>query len=290
MSNNVISPPGDYSNSKPGVGAQYPINATGSVWERLEPLLTPAQLRRQHLFGIPLVSGMKDPITGRADRLTDDDLVMYIDTAVGLAETELSMNIMPTQLKEKHAWDRNEYDSFGYMRLHQRPCASIESFTVNLANNDDIYMVPPDWVETANLYKGQLNILPLTIALSSGNPVAIPSSAGGAMLLSVFQGKSQWVASFWQVLYTVGFPDGKVPKPINDLIGTIAAMEVLSQLASTYGKSSGSSLSIDGGSQSVSTPGPEIFTKRMNDLTLKREMLVAKMKNLYGLKFFSDNV
>ena len=280
----------DYSESKPTLGSVYPVHASGSAWERLEPLITPQQLKRQHLFGIPLVSGMKDPITGRNDRLTDDDLKDYIDTAVGLAETETSMSFMPTQIKEKHAWDRNAYESFGYMRVDQRPVASIEALTVTLATNEDIYLVPPEWIEAANFHKGQVNIVPLTIALTNGNPTAIPTSAGGAMLMSIFQGRSQWVPAFWQIKYTIGFPDGKMPKVINDLIGTIAAMEVLSQLASTYGKSSGSSLSIGGGSQSVSTPGPEIFTKRMNDLTLKREMLVNKMKNMYGLKFFSDNV
>ena len=150
--------------------------------------------------------------------------------------------------------------------------------------------MPLEWVEIKNAQWGQVNIIPLTIALTNGNPTAIPTTAGGALLLSVFQGRSHWVPSFWKIKYTCGFPEGKIPKVVNDLIGTIAAMEVLSQLASTYGKSSGSSLSIDGASQSVSTPGPEIFTKRINDLTLKREMLVAKLKNYYGLKFFSDNV
>ncbi len=280
----------DYTKSKPVLGDVFPSGGGDTTWQRTEPLITPLQLKRQHLFGIPLVSGMKDPITGRADRLTDDDLKDYIDTAVGLAETETGLLIFPTQEQEKHAWDRQEYDSFGYFRLHRRPISSIEAITVNLSNNDDIYDVPLEWVETANLHKGQLNIIPLTIALTNGNPTAIPTTAGGALLLSIFQGKSQWVASFWKVKYTCGFPEGKIPKVINDLIGTIAAMEVLSQLASTYGKSSGSSLSIGGGSQSVSTPGPEIFTKRMNDLELKREMLVAKMKTYYGLKFFSDNV
>lgn len=280
----------DYENSKPVIGDVFPSTAVDSAWVRNEPLITPEKLKRKHLFGIPLVSGMKDPVTGRAERLTNDDLADYIDTAVGLAELETGLTIFPTQYKEKHAWDRQEYDSFGYFRLDQRPIASVEKITVNLSNNDDIYVVPNEWIEVGNAKFGQLNIIPLTIALTSGNPVAIPTTAGGALLLSIFQGKSQWVASFWQVLYTAGFPDGLLPKQVNDLIGTIAAMEVLSQLASTYGKSSGASLSIDGASQSVSTPGPEIFTKRMKDLQDKRTMLVGKLKNLYGLKFIANNV
>jgi len=281
----------DFTNNKPTIGDVFPSGAVDSSWVRTEPLITPEKLIRKHLFGIPLVSGMKDPVTGRAARLTNDDLADYIDTAVGLAELETGLTIFETQFKEKHAWDRQEYDSFGYFRLDQRPLSAVQKITVNLSSNDDIYEVPLQWVEIGNAKFGQLNIIPLTIALTgSGNPVAIPTTAGGALLLSIFQGKSQWVASFWQIVYTAGFPDGQLPKVVNDLIGTIAAMEVLSQLASTYGKSSGSSLSIDGASQSVSTPGPEIFTKRMKDLADKRQMLTGKLKNLYGLKFIANNV
>jgi len=280
----------DYTDSKPVVGDVFPIGGGESPWLRTEPLITPIQLKRQHLFGIPLVSGMKDPITGRNDRLTDDDLKEYIDTAVGLAELETGLTIFPTKFSEKKPWDRQEYDSFGYCILQKRPIASIERMTVNLSNNDTIYEVPNDWIETGNLQWGQLNIIPLTIALTSGNVTAIPTTAGGALLLSIFQGKSQWVASFWRADYTAGFPDGQIPKVVNDLIGCIAAMEVLSQLASTYGRSNGSSLGIDGMSQSVSTPGPEIFTPRLKDLAAKRATLIGKLKNLYHLKFFSNNV
>jgi len=214
----------------------------------------------------------------------------YIDTAVGLAELETGLTIFPAQFEHKKAWDRQDYDSFGYFVMPVRPIASVESIKVNLSSNDDIYEVPLQWVEVGQMQWGQINIIPLTIAMTSGNPTAIPTTAGGALLLSIFQGKSQWVASFWKITYTAGFPDGQLPKVLNDLIGTIAAMEVLSQLASTYGKSSGSSLSIDGMSQSVSTPGPEIFTRRMQDLADKRTMLVRKLKNTYNLRFFSNNV
>ncbi len=280
----------DFTNSKPVLGDVFPVGLTESAWTRTEPLITPEKLKSKHLFGIPLVSGMKDPITGRAEVITPEMLGDYIDTAVGLAELETGLTIFPGRFEEKKAWDRQDYDSFGYFVMPKRPISHVESVKVNLSSNDDIYEVPLQWVETANLAWGQMNIIPLTIAMTNGNPTAIPTTAGGALLLSIFQGKSQWVASFWKVTYIAGFPDAMLPKVVNDLIGTIAAMEVLSQLASTYGKSSGSSLSIDGMSQSVSTPGPEIFTKRMKDLQDKRNMLVGKLKNVYHLKFFSNNV
>ena len=279
-----------YNASKDTVGGVFPVGAHDSAWKRVEPLITATDLTDTHLAGIPLVSGMPDPETGRRKRYTPDMLNRFIDKAVGLAEIETGIAIFPTQYVEKKAWDRQEYDSFGYFVLQHRPCASVEKISVNLSNNADIYEVPLDWVETGNLAWGQLNIIPLTIAMTSGNPVAIPTTAGGALLLSIFQGKSQWVASFWEVTYTAGFPDGQVPKVVNELVGTIASQEILSQLAATYAKSSGSSLSIDGLSQSISTPGPDIFTPRLKDLAEKRKMLIGKIKNQAHLKLFSNNV
>jgi len=280
----------DYTNSKPVVGSVYPINSGESTWTRNEPLLTPEDLKELYMAGIPPVSGMKDPFTGKNKVLTDAVLAKFIHKAVGTAELETGLFIFPMQTTDPKQWDRQEYDSFGYFQLTKRPVSSIEKITVNLSNNQDIYEVPLDWVEIKNAQWGQVNIIPLTIALTSGNPTAIPTSAGGALLLSIFQGKSQWVPSFFKIDYTVGFPDAMIPAVVNQYIGTIAAMDVLSQLAATFGRSSGSSLSIDGMSQSVSTPGPEIFTKRLKDLADERKMLVGRLKNVYHLKIFSGNV
>lgn len=277
---------GDYTNSKPGLGDVFPDGGTDTTWNRTEPLITPEKLRTKHLFGIPLVSALKDPITKQAMVMTPDLLQDYIDQACATVELETGLIIFPTAFEEKYAWDKCDYDSFGYFRLRKRPCASLESITVNLSSNDDIFQVPLQWVETANLYQGQVNIIPLTIALTNGQPSAIPTSAGGALLLSVFQGRSWWIASFWKIKGTYGFPNGLLPKVMNDLIGCVAAMEVLSQLAATYGKTSGSSMSIDGMSQSVSTPGPEIFTPRLKDLAEKRARLTKKLKSYYGIGTF----
>jgi hypothetical protein len=279
----------DYTTTKSVVGGVFPVGGGDSPWTRSEPLITPEDLKGLHLFGIPLESGMVDRY-GQRQVMSDPLIAKNIDRAVSLAELESGLTIFPQQIIEKKAWDRQEYDSFGYFQLQKRPIASVEKVAVNLSNNADIYEAPLDWVEVGQLQWGQLNIIPLTIALTSGNPVAIPTTAGGALLLSIFQGKSQWVASFWEITYTAGFPDAQLPKVVNEYIGVIAAMEILSQLATTYGKSTGSSLSIGGASQSVSTPGPEIFKERMAELTAKRTMLCGKIKNLYHLKFFSNNV
>lgn len=277
----------DYTNSKSGPGGVFPDNATETTWNRLEPLITAEQVRYRHLFGIPLVSAMKDPLTGKAQVMTDDLIKDTIDRSISMAESDTGLDIFPIRQKEKHPFDRNEFNSFGYFRVEHRPVATIDKVTMTPSNNVDIYSVPLEWVETAYLPRGQINIIPLFAATGYNSPVATGNV--GAAFLAVL-GSHQWVPAFWQIEYTSGFPDGLLPKIVNELIGTIAAMEVLGLLAATYAKSSSHSLGIDGMSQSVSTPGPALFDQRIGLLADKRKMLAKKLKTQYGLNLFSSNV
>lgn len=280
----------DYTDSKSGIGAVFIDGAIDDQWQRVEPLIKPEQLRIRHLFGIPLVSNIIDPITKRAAVMTDDILKDYIDRAVSVCEMESGIDIFPTRLREKHAFDRAEFNSFGYLKVNRRPVQSLDKLTITPANNVDIYEVPLEWVEVAYLRKGQIYIIPQAISISNSGTSIVPSqSSGGSIYMSIF-GTCPWIPAFWQVEYTTGFADGNIPKVVNELIGCIASMEILSMLASTYAQTSGTSLGIDGLSQSVSTPGPQIFSVRLQELADKRKMLSKKLKTLYGLTMFSSNV
>ncbi len=280
----------DYSQSKDGHGQQWPINVVEQTFGGLEPLLTPEVFKQRFLFGIPLVSGIRDPITHRADVMTDALLADAIDRAMAEAEAQCHISIMPEAVDEKQAFDVNLYRSWGYFRLRHRPISSIEYLAVTPSNEADVYVVPLEWVETTYLYLGQLNIIPLTIAIGAGGNTTVPTTASGsALFLSIF-GTVPWVPAFWRMKYTIGFKDGNLPKVVNELIGVIAAQDVLSRLASTYGKSTGTSLSIDGVSQSVSTPGPEMFARRQDELENRRKRLVSKIKTKFGQNLFTGEV
>lgn len=278
----------DLTNSKSTIGAVYPENAVDSPWQRLEPLLTPQQIRDEHLFGIPLYSGLRDPITGKPQAMTDALIQRNINRAVSLAETETCIDIMPVQIREKQPWEKLDFENgFGFMRLDHRPISVINRLSVVPSNQTEVLALPLEWVETGHLQRGQINLLPLTLLLPTGG--TIPAGpAGAAIFLSLFSGK-QWLPAFWMVDYIAGYVDGMVPLIINELVGTIAAMEVLSVLAATH-KSNSSSLGIDGMSQSVSTPGPQVFRQRMEELAEKRKGLVGKIKSAYGTKLFSSSV
>jgi hypothetical protein len=277
----------DYTKTKSGPGVLFPENALESSWNRVEPLVTPEQVRGRHLFGIPLVSAMKDPLTGKAMVYTDDLIRDTIDRAVAQVETETHLDIFPVQRAQKYPFDRNEYEAFGYTRLEHRPVASVESLAITPPSGSDIYQVPLEWIETGYLPKGQINLIPLGNAIAYGTPANVGS--GGALFLNVL-GTKAWIPAFWQVTYTTGFPDGMLPKSVNELIGIVAGMKVLSALAVTYGKSQSHSLGIDGLSQSVGTPGPQIFKVRYDELAEEKKVLIKKLKTQYGLNLFSGNV
>lgn len=278
----------DYSRSKSGPGAMFPDNAVETTWNRLEPLVTPTQVKNRHLFGIPLVSAIRDPLTNRAQRYDDDLIKDTIDRAVGLVETETGLDIFPVRMKEKLPFDQHHYQSFGYMRVARRPVACVDKITITPASGNDLYTVPIEWVETANLPYGQLNLTPISGATVYGD-VTGGVAPGGALFLNVL-GQHRWVPAFWMVEYTSGFPDGLLPRVVNELVGAVAAMEVLSALAATYARSTSHSLGIDGLSQSVSTPGPQLFKQRLDELAEKRKKLVKKLRTQYALNLFSGEV
>jgi len=277
----------DYSGSKVGPGATFPEVALDTARVRLEPMLKPEQLRERFLFGIPLVSRIKDPITGKFQVFTEEMLSDIIDGAVETAEQETKIDIFPVKRREKHPFDRNHYESFGYFQVEHRPITSIDKLSVTPSNAIDIFTVPQEWIEAAYLIRGQVNIVPLTISFLNGGFVPT-QGAGGAAFLSLL-GNKAWIPAYWQFEYTSGYKDGNVPRIVNELIGSIAAIEVLSQLAATFRVTS-HSLGIDAMSQSVSGPGPAIFQIRVKELEEKKTRIVKKLKAAYGLKIFSSHV
>lgn len=280
----------DYSNSKPGLGAIYLDHAIDSVlFARTEPLMTPELLKQRFLFGIPLESPFLDPVTRKRPVLTDAALKDYIIRAVNVVEFETGMVIFPTQFAEKYPYDKAEYESFGYFRLEHRPICSIESLTITFADNHDLFEIPPDWIETAYLIRGQVNIIPLSLSVSGGGGIPNGSPGMGAVFLSMMQ-RTAWVPAYWKLVYTAGFPNGQIPYVVNELIGIVAAMDILSQLAAVNARTTSTSLGIDGLSQAVGTPGPNLYTVRLQDLKLRRDDLVARLKAFCGLGIFSNNV
>lgn len=283
----------NFTDSKKGVGSLYPPNATDADYRRGEPLISPEQLVQRFLWGIDLSSQMRDPFTGKPVRWTPEMVKDIIDGAFDTAELETGLMLRPVEFTEKHPFDKFAYASYGFFQLRNKPASRILSVGVVPSNGEAVYSMPLEWVEVASLHTGQINIIPMTAAQVGGSSLTgiFPgqSSNGGSFYLTVVQ-NAGWVPFYWQITYIAGFCDGEVPRVVNELIGTIAAMEILSMLATTYAQVQSHSLGIDGLSQSISTPGPQIYKIRLEELDVKRKLLVKKLKALYGRKIWASNI
>jgi hypothetical protein len=151
-----------------------------------------------------------------------------------------------------------------------------------------IYTVNPDWIEAANFHKGVINVIPLMPATAATYIQTSNQSAQGSAYLALFGGLT-WVPALVLCTYTCGFPNGIVPVVINEIIGINAALDVLTSLAATYRMGS-YSLSVDSMSQSVSTPGPQIYDARIKFLLEQKERTIKLLKNMYGLNFVSGYI
>lgn len=277
----------DYSRGSKGYGTNsYPVhsNGTSGILRRVEPLLTPAKLRSRHLKGIIEMAerfGIK---------YTDDELKDKINLAVNSAELELGANIFAEQHKEKHAMDLNLYRQFVHVRAEQGPILTIEKLAIVSANNQNLFIIPPEWIEAANFHQSQINVIPILGLYGATTPGTDAAVASGGVFLTVIR-SMQWVPAYWEIEYTAGIckDPGQVPIVVNKLIGVMAAIDVLGNVAPNNANTS-VSLSQDGIGQSSSNPGPQIFQQRLAELTEEKKTLLGQLKRVFGRKYFLTNI
>lgn len=257
---------------------------------RCEPLLTPNLFVKRFLFGIPLVSQIKNPLTGKPDIKTEDDLKDHLIRAKDFVEQQVGINILPVQRAEPHPFDRVHMEQYGYFRTWRKPILSVDQIAIMPANNQDainIYTLPKEWLSLTHANKGQINIVPV-VAATSQVFTQVATSNGAAFLLSFIR-QLPWAPSYWRITYTAGFPEGKIPVWVNEIIGIQAAIDILNDLGATF-RVSAYSLGIDGISQSQTTPGPNIYAVKIKALQDKFDKLSRKAKALFGVKIAASTI
>lgn len=274
----------DFKQSKNYGTAAYPVHcdeASGLV-RRSEALLTPEKLRSRFLKGIPLTFP-------NGDTFTDDELKDKIMLAINEAELLLNMTVTREAFRQKVPFDKSLYDAFIHVKTEHGPLLTIEHLRITSADRNSIFEIPPAWIETANFAKRLINVIPLLAAFGVNSVQGSVSNAGIAFL--TIMGGLGWVPAYWEVSYTAGmsFKEGQVPVPVNELIGCIAAISLLSEIAPSNIYNS-QSLSQDGISQSSSGSGPRLYELRISELEDKKNKLVSKLRGIFSGKFFIDNI
>jgi hypothetical protein len=259
----------------------YPVGAidTSSLLRRVEPILTPEKLVSRYLKGINLT------------QYSQDELKDIITLAADKAEVLIDTTITPVIRKEKHPFDRSLYRSFIHIMANFGPILQINKVCIRSSNNKNIFEIPADWIEAARFYQKQINIIPLTVVGATGISEGQPTGAAGLAFIAAMNGGIDWVPSYWEIEYTTGVSvkEGQVPTIVNDLIGTIAAINILGNLG-PQNRNTSLSISHDGISQSSSNPGPNIYQARIAELTTEREMMIKKIRKVFYNKRFVTNI
>lgn len=273
--------------------AIYPVHAkdTSGSLKRVEPLLKPEQLVSRFLKGIYLTFP-------NGDTFSSDDMKDQINMAINEAELLLKTPISPIQFQEKLDFDQSKYKAFISLKTSNAPIICLDSLAIVATNGQPLFEIPAPWIESANFNRSEINVIPLLASFGTqsiaGSPVVGGGSPGnGVAFFALWNayGSTTNAPAYWQVIYTAGLSrkDGTVPVSVNELIGCIAAINMLSALALLYTTNS-VSLSQDGISQSSSGPGPRIYALRVEDLEKRRDKLVTEITALFGRRFFMSHI
>lgn len=264
--------------------AIYPVHAasTSGLLRRSEPFLTPEQLVSRFLKGIPLKFR-------NGDSFTPDELKDRIYLAMNEAELLLGLTITREAFQFKAPFDYALYKAYIHIMTEARPVVSLEHLAIVSSDGNTIFEIPPTWIEAANFSKGLINVIPLLAAYGVNSVQGAVGNAGIAFL-TVIDGLN-WVPAYWQVNYTAGLSskEGNVPTPVNELIGTIAAIAILSEIAPLNIWNSQSQTQ-DGISQSSSGPGNRLYQLRIEELEKKKNDIVKKLKTIFSTRYFLGNI
>jgi hypothetical protein len=271
--------------SKTPEQTMFPLRSTDQARpavDRYCSLPTAADLRKRKLFGIPLCS----QLTGEA--IDDSSIEFYISAAISEIEHMLDIYITPVTFKEKHDYRRFNFTwNYNYLKLDHPNILSVQSVELSFSNDADVNGFVDFPLEHVHVMpqEGVIQLVP-----------AFGTSLSG-FLLSAFSGtqfhalRATGITDFpggVRVEYTAGFNIDKVPTVICNLIETMAAIGLLSEMGPVLFPNNSVSIGIDGVSQSTSNPGPQFLTTRMAELEKEMERQLDAVKGYYQRKFLVD--
>ncbi len=229
-----------YINTSTGAlsGASEAIAGAGLA---IRNLLTVAELKERYFFGIDITNDAGEP-------LPDSTFEHYILQAIRWFEHQIDIPILPTTFSEAHDYYRADYNRFQFIPLDNYPVISVSEFRVQYPSGQNVVVYPEEWFRL-NREEGHLQIVP-----TAGTLTELLVGSGGSFLPSIYNGQD-YLPQLFQIDYTAGFEDGKVPRNIVDLIGMFAALgpfHIFGDLIAGAGIAT-VSLSMDGLSQNIGT-------------------------------------
>lgn len=284
----AIDPNGKGGNDNPvilgGLEETGPLNQGTHEpgFERVGPIISVERLKQEYLFGIPL----RAALTG--EEVSDDTLAQFIKKGIGEFETSVRVPVHPVKINDRFDFERADDLRFGTRRFTRWPVIKVQALRALWpGRNESLGSVDPDqtqeisyptsWV-TLQGDTGLFRVIPNSGSLVNADVNFLASSAYRTVVLG---GLKSW-PNMWRVEYIAGFEKDCIPDIVNDLIGVMAAIKLLSQLGPAIFPVASQSVSIDGMSQGTGTGGPQWLAQRVAELTAERDRMVQQLKQHYA--------
>lgn len=271
---------------------------------RFLPMVTPEKMRKQALFGIPLKSSFTN------EEVSDEQIQVYIDEAISEVEHILDLYIEPQTFSDRYDFRRHGFTwNYNYIKLRHPNVLCVEKVQLSFTNEDQVEEPEKDIDCTGQEFAGRSGATPLIdfpiehvhVLPQEGVVQLVPAfgTSLSGFLISAFSGtqfhalRAIGINDFpggLRIKYTCGFEKGKIPALIVGLIETIAAYRLLSILGPILFPHNSVGISIDGVSQSTSTPGPAFLAQRLNELEKIKNDLMDAAKGYYQRKFLIDYI
>lgn len=246
-------------------------------------VVNPSDLSELYLNGIPLCY----PSGGA---ITDETITQKIKTAQNQIEKFLSIKINKQIVEENQDFNREEFKQWGYVKT---VFPINEPLSLNgFINEIQQVSYPHQW----------LSVKRGNDPTKFRNLYLIPNTAGGAVMTQhsfVFSGitphmgffGTNFIPNYWKIRYCSGWEANEIPPDIVDIVGKIAAIQILAIAGDLiYGAGIGNqSISIDGISQQYSTTkggGKGAFSGRIQQYADEvKETLIELKKEYIGISF-----
>ena len=254
---------------------QYGIN-TGLV-------ISPTELRSKYLFGIPLCSN-------DGQKMSTEAVMNHIRTAQTTVENLFSIKLNKTVIEETRDYVRQEFMSWGFIRT-MYPIAFIDNLE-GWINDVCQITYPREWLsikrqEYVAVYRN-IYLIPNTGSKDGAHMTQNSLIYNGLSPHLGWFGQT-YIPNYWRTRYVTGWDT--IPGDLMDLIGKIAALNVLAVLGDVlYGIGVTSlQVTLDGVSQSTplarSGQGG-LFAGRWKQYTEDIDRIMPSMKSKYrGIAF-----
>lgn len=254
-----------------------PLATSNPGFTRTESILTAVDVKNEFLWGIPLkdTQGNEMPIAV---------IERHLRGAISTIEHNFNVCITPTTYVESRDYRAEDYDHWFFFNVSHRPISPNPDdvkIEIQYIKDNTLVELPKAWYRIYS-ESGQIQMTP-----TSGTMGNFFFGQAGMILPGLWGCKKDY-PQLIKVTYVAGFEQDKVPAAMNQLIGYMAAinvLEIMSDLIFGIPGLNSYGIGLDGLSQSITKEG---FQQRIENYKEHIQQLEDQLKKYYSPFTFSS--